>query len=95
MNTSLSLEIEKAIGPLIQALAAQSIIAVGSQASDSFGNFVVSFRGASKDFQIIRDRGQLIVGGHEQQELEQAGLFRAFPGFRELETPLMQWVKSQ
>lgn len=86
-------EIERAIGPLIKSLAAQSITAIESHVSESFGNFVVHFRGAGRDFQIIRDRGQLIVDGIEQQELEQAGLFRTFPGFRELETPLMQWLK--
>ena len=93
MNNSLNPEIEKSIGPLIQSLAAQSIVTIDSHVSNSFGNFVVHFRGAGRDFQILRDRGQLIVGGIEQQELEQFGLFRAFPGFRELEPPLMQWLQ--
>ena len=93
MNNSLDPEIELAIGPLVQSLAAQAVAVVESHVSNSFGNFVVHFRGTGRDFQIIRDRGQLIVGGIEQQELEQAGLFRTFPGFRELETPLMQWLQ--
>ena len=95
MQNSLNPEIENAIGPLIQSLAAQSISAINSHVSNSFGNFVVLFRGAGKEFRIIRDRGQLFVNGAEQQDLEQAGLFRAFSGFQELEMPLMRWLKSQ
>ena len=95
MSNSLNPEIEKAIGPLIQSLANQSVTVVESNVSDSFGNFSVSFRGNGREFQVTRDRGQLIVYGPEQTELEQAGLYRAFPGLQELERPLIQWLKSQ
>ena len=95
MSDSLNPEIEKAIGPLIRVLANYSVTVVESHVSNSFGNFAVSFRGNEKEFQIIRDRGQLIVDGPEQSELEQAGLYRAFPGSQELEQPLIQWLKAQ
>ncbi len=85
-------EIQQALGPLIQSLAALSIVPISSQASNAFGNFVVYFRGPGKEFQITRDRGQLIIQGPSQQELELAGLWRTFPGFRELEPPLIQWL---
>ena len=95
MSSSLNPEIEKAIGPLIRSLENQSATVIELHVSNSFGNFAVSFRGNGREFQIIRDRGQLIVAGPEQAELEQAGLCRAFPGFQELEPPLIQWLKSQ
>ena len=95
MSSSLNPEIEKAISPLIQSLANQSVTVAESNVSNSFGNFSVSFHGNGREFQITRDRGQLIVHGPEQTELEQAGLYRAFPGFKELEPLLIQWLKSQ
>jgi hypothetical protein len=93
MNTSISAEIDEALGPLIKSLAALSVVPVSSETSSSFGNFVVSFRGCGKEFQIARDRGQFIVHGPAQQELELADLWRTFPGFRELAPPLIQWLR--
>ena len=95
MKSSLNPEIEQALGPLVSSLAKLSYTPSKSSVSSAFGNFAVSFRGPGQEFQIARDRGQFIVSGPSQQELEQAGLWRAFHGVSELAQPLLQWVASE
>ena len=58
MNNSLNPEIEVAIGPLIQSLAAQAIAVIESHVSNSFGNFVVHFRGTPAG--IFRSSGIVV-----------------------------------
>ena len=92
MSNSLPSEVEQALGPLVRSLATINVMPVSWLISESFGNLAVTFRGNGKEFQITRDRGQFMVWGPGQKTLEQAGLSRAFPGFRELEHPLLQWL---
>jgi hypothetical protein len=61
-------------------------------AEDSFGNFAVTYEGPRGIVQIARDRGQFIVSGPSQKELEKFGLWRTFAGARALEQPLKQWL---
>jgi len=87
-------EVEQALGPLVRSLAAINVSPVSWVVSESFGNLAVTFRGQGKEFQVTRDRGQFMVWGPESSVLERAGLSRTFPGFRELEPPLLQWLAS-
>ena len=95
MSSSLNPEIEQALGSLVGSLANLSYTLTESTVSRDFGNFAVTFRGPSREFQIARDRGQFIVSGPSQQELERAGLWRAFHGTAELAQPLLEWAASE
>lgn len=86
--------IAQALGPLVPALAARGLLPVRFTEAASFGNFEVHFARKSLSLSVVRDRGQLHVGGAERAVLEPAGLWRSFCGVQSLEAPLLAWVES-
>ena len=90
--TELPAEIQHALGPFAPTLAAAHLLPSGWEYSDSFGNFLVAFRGSGREFTLTRDRGQFIVGGPERTSLEEAGLWRAFDTAQELIPYLARWL---
>ena len=95
MSASLPSDVAQALSPLLAQLAERGAEPTSYESSASFGNFAVSFAANTREFMIARDRGQFIVSGPSRQELESAGLWRAFVGVRELSTPLLAWVASE
>ena len=81
--------------PLLGQLAQFGAEPTKYEDSRSFGNFSVSFTKLSQEFLVVRDRGQFIVSGPSQQELEAAGLWRAFVGLNELSGPLLAWLSAE
>jgi len=94
MSTSLTPAASQALGPLVAQLASLGAVPVACEVSTSFGNLAVSFSLAGRQFVIVRDRGQYLVNGPSQSELEVAGLWRTFPGVRELAPPLLAWLTA-
>ncbi len=95
MSVELPSPITQALSPLLSRLAECGVVPTRYESSASFGNFAVSFTSGSRDLMIARDRGQFIVSGPSQQELESAGLWQAFVGVRELSAPLLAWLASE
>lgn len=92
--TTLPKEIEIALGALPEALAALGYRPVDGQLSESFGDFLVRFTDGRHAFELTRDRSQFMVRGQRDQ-LEPAGLWRAFDGTAELEAPLLAWLQGK
>lgn len=84
------------LGTILPALAALGYAPTeGSYWPESFGDYFVTFTGPHKHtFRIILDRGQYIVDG-QQDELTNAGLWQAFNRRDELETRLLDWIRSR
>ena len=95
MSTLVPQQVAEALRPLHFELADRGVVPVGCEASPSFGNFAVRFKGASADFTIARDRGQFVVSGPPDEVLRSAGLWRAFVGIRELADPLYTWLEAK
>ena len=76
------------------------IEALGAEVTDarhdaqSFGNYEVCFRASNVAFRITRDRRQYILHGPPRQELERAGLWRAFNHRDEFGETLLAWVRA-
>ncbi len=87
--------ISRALEPILEPLAAASAVAVRCEQWESFDNFAVTFQARGIEFMIARDRGQFIVSGPPQAELEAVGLWRAFVGVRELAPPLKAWLAKR
>jgi hypothetical protein len=94
VSIELPAPIAQALGLLVAQVAQLGLAPVKCEVSSSFGNFAVSFSGAGKDFMLARDRGQFIVSGPTQAQLEAAGLWRAFVGVKDLAPPLLAWLAS-
>jgi hypothetical protein len=92
MYIELPATIQHALAPLASTLAAAQLTPSGWEYSDSFGNFLVAFRGSGRELTLNRDRGQFIVGGPDRDSLEAAGLWRAFDTAEELLPPLARWL---
>lgn len=92
--TTLPKEIETALGALPEALAALGYRPVAGQLAESFGDFFVRFTNGRSSFALTRDRSQFMVRG-EPDELEPAGLWRAFDDIAELEAPLLGWLQER
>jgi hypothetical protein len=60
-------------------------------APDVFGNYLVDFSAPTKSFRLIRDRSQYMLEG-DQEELRDAGLFRAFDDKKEFQSALLSWL---
>ena len=95
MITELPAVIQSALKPLTPALAAAHLLPSGWEYSDSFGNFLVAFRGSGREITLTRDRGQFIVGGSDRTSLEKAGLWRAFDTAQELLPHLASWLSQR
>ena len=94
VSIELPTPVAQALAPLLAQLAQLGVAPIKCESSPSFGNFAVLFSGAATDFVLARDRGQFIVSGPAQEQLEAAGLWRAFVGVRELAFPLLAWLAS-
>ena len=90
--TELPVEVQGALAPLAPALTAAQLFPSGWEYSDSFGNFLVAFRGPGREITLTRDRGQFIVGSSDRASLEEAGLWRAFDTAQELLPYLAKWL---
>ena len=77
---SLPPQIMQTLGAVIPELASSSFIPVVFEESKSFGNFFVTFASNRRAITIALDRGQLLVSGPPDQELQASGLWRAFSG---------------
>lgn len=86
--------ISDALGPLLLALQAKGFRVGGAAATESFGNFEALFSRDDLSFTVVRDRGQLMVGGVDRSILEPVGLWRAFSGHQPLAAPLLAWLES-
>ena len=88
-------EVEQDIGGLIRALHALGAEVINARYDpESFGNYEISFRAPRVAFRITRDRSQYILHGPPRQELEAAGLWRAFDYRSEFEETLLVWLRS-
>jgi hypothetical protein len=94
MSSSLPASVAQALSPLSSQLASIGAEPVACETSASFDNFAVSFAFSGRAFIVVRDRGQYLVSGPGQSELEAAGLLRTFPGVRELAPPLIAWLTA-
>ena len=90
-------EISEPLRALLPALADLGYLPISAEYSEnSFGNFIVRFqRPDTASFQLTRDRGQFIIYGIPQDELESAGLWRAFDVINELQPLLIRLLGSQ
>ena len=86
--------VAQALGNLPIILSRHAYALSEVQTSNSFGDFAVTYTGLRGALQIARDRGQFIVSGPPKAELESAGLWRAFAGAKDLETPLKAWLST-
>jgi hypothetical protein len=94
VSTLLPESIAQALRSLPAALERLGALPVSHRGPEAFDNFAVVFEGRGKAFTVVRDRGQFQVSGPSQPVLEQAGLWRTFPGVRELESALVAWLSS-
>lgn len=94
MPSKLPLSLVSALGPLLEEVAGLGATPTQFEESPDFGNFVVSFTTTTKQFSIVHDRGQFLVDGVPREELEPAGLWRAFAGPTSLRAPLLAWLRS-
>ncbi len=94
MIDQLSPTILQALGPLLNTLVTEGFVPTAVLDSPSFGDFAVTFSKGEQGVTICRDRGQFHVEG-ERDNLEPIGLWRSFIGVRELELPLMSWLRSR
>ena len=91
-HPSVPSEIARALGTLSTLFSVAGYVVAEVVTSESFGNFAVTFVGPRGSIQLVRDRGQVIVSGPPRAQLESAGLWRAFAGVRDLESPLKAWL---
>jgi hypothetical protein len=86
--------VSKKLGFLLERILALGFTAkLDVYFPESFDHFEVTFSRGDLRFKIQHDRSQLMVYGDEQQ-IQVNGLNRAFSGWRDLETPLMNWLGS-
>lgn len=83
----------QALRPAQAALSAAGYFPSSASESESFGDFSVTFSSPRGVVQVSRDRGQFLVSGPDRQELENAGLWRTFPGSHELAMQLKAWLR--
>ncbi len=95
MSASLPTPIKLALRELPSALSELGVVPTSSRRPEAFENFEVTFQRRGQIFTVARDRGQFIVNGPTRGELERAGLWRAFPGVRELQPVLVAWLASK
>jgi hypothetical protein len=88
-------EVVRSLGPVQRVLNAAGYFSSAVATSPSFGDFSVSFAKAGRLLQIVRERGRFTVSGPTRQDLEHAGLWRAFPESAALAARLDQWLRER
>jgi hypothetical protein len=95
MLRDLPAQIRSALAPLESTLGAAQLLPTSWEYSEkAFGNFAVVFQGSGRNFSLVRDRGQFMVSGPGRQELEGAGLWKAFDTTHELLPSLARWLRT-
>lgn len=66
---------------------------VVDEGAQYFGNWCVDMRRGGM-LRLVRDRGQYFVGNMPREELEAAGLWKAWSSLGELEAALLAWLNT-
>ncbi len=88
-------QVVRALGPIVPELRMSGFIPVVFEVSSSFGNFFVTFAGLRNSLTIAQDRGQLLVSGLPNHELQASGLWQAFSGPIKLHEQVKTWLAVQ
>jgi hypothetical protein len=95
MQTTLPAKVQSTLGSLLGELELVGARPIKVELYPGFGDSIVSFVAGSQGFDIVRDRGQLMVQGPGREELQRAGLWKAFNDVAELRAPLLSWVRRE
>jgi hypothetical protein len=93
-QVSLPHAIAEALAPLVAELGRHAMVPVHFTESTSFGNFHVTFATSDRALTAVRDRGQFMIVGLPEKELEESGLNRVFSGPRALTEGVRSWLRS-
>jgi hypothetical protein len=89
---SLPPQIMQTLGAVVPELEGTGFIPVVFEESMSFGNFFVTFASNRRAITIAQDRGQLLVSGLPDQELQASGLWRAYSSPIKLHQQVRIWL---
>jgi hypothetical protein len=92
---SLPPEVSADMGDLVSELETLGATVEGARYdAKSFGDFEICFRALGLAFRVTRDRGQYMVHGPSREQLETAGLWRAFDRKEEFSQALLAWFRG-
>ena len=94
LSVSLPPDIEHILRPLLTALDDIGYAPSYFLLSQSFGNFQITFTCAAHSFSVVRDRGQFMLSGAPQQELEAFDLFRVFSTPGQMVPSVISWLSA-
>ena len=86
--------VSSTLEPVVAVLHRNGYKLVHVHVSQSFGNFFATFSKQGSALTVTRDRGQFLISGSSNSELEANGLWRAFSGPAPIAAALQKWFGS-